>query len=369
MTAALGQIPAIGISREVAPIVDRLAEKRGLPTSVLMAQLQQESNFTPSAVSEAAAGGISQFIPSTAEAYGVKYGTSRPAIRSQLRGQANYMKDLLESTGSIQGALGGYYGSGTELLPSGKTYPQEVLEKAPAYRALDRVKAGRLGSAPQPAPVEKKPGPWAGSQRIIRKLLGPYAKTQDWKDKEDRGDPGGTLHDVGTTNAFAADVDPDEAIVDRIARVLGRENPGISPKTVDYGTTGLESGLTFKGYDIEFLPYTHGSGPHTHIGAEWTGGSAPSGTVLGPGGRSYTSGGGASTYSGPAVPMTGAPSRERRMPTGGASQIRSPLAARAPLPDAYQGSEEEGEQDFLSLLEQAAQERRRLRTGRRIFGA
>jgi soluble lytic murein transglycosylase-like protein len=98
---AVSQIPAIGNSRQVAPFVVKQAKKRGLAPSVLMAQLEQESGFDPLAtehegatISQSQGGGESQFIPSTAKAYGVKYGGSKKAVKSQLKGQAKYMADL-----------------------------------------------------------------------------------------------------------------------------------------------------------------------------------------------------------------------------------------------------------------------------------
>lgn len=160
--------------------------------------------------------------------------------------------------------------------------------------STEKVPKGQVARPlPNPEPKKRK-GPYEGSQAIIKELIGPeYAKRADWKDKEDRGDPGGTFHDIGTTNAFAADITIDEAgldtevLVDRIAKKIG-----LDPAEVNYGTTGLESGITYQGYEIQFLPYDHGSGPHVHIGARWTGAPSSVGAAPSGGGTAPSSGGG-----------------------------------------------------------------------------
>ena len=59
--------------------------------SILKAQIAQESNFNIDAESSANAFGLTQFIPGTADKYGVRRGDAR----SQIEGQARFMKDLL----------------------------------------------------------------------------------------------------------------------------------------------------------------------------------------------------------------------------------------------------------------------------------
>ena len=62
--------------------------------AALKAQIGAESNFNPNAGSEAGARGMTQFIPATAKQYGVQYGDSNAAVRSQIVGQAKFMQDL-----------------------------------------------------------------------------------------------------------------------------------------------------------------------------------------------------------------------------------------------------------------------------------
>lgn len=59
--------------------------------NILKAQIAQESNFNINAESSMKAFGLTQFIPSAAAKYGVRKGDAR----SQIEGQAKYMKDLL----------------------------------------------------------------------------------------------------------------------------------------------------------------------------------------------------------------------------------------------------------------------------------
>ncbi|HZN10479.1 MAG TPA: transglycosylase SLT domain-containing protein, partial [Blastocatellia bacterium] len=103
-----------------------------VPTSVLMAQQRQESGFDPTAVSSADAFGRSQFIPSTAAAYGVQPGSSKRAKQSQATGQAHYLHDLGFAS-DPQGALSSYSGG-----YAASDYNNPVLEGARDYKGLDR---------------------------------------------------------------------------------------------------------------------------------------------------------------------------------------------------------------------------------------
>ena len=105
-------------------LANRIYQQERIPYEmqmVLKAQIQTESNWNPSAQS-AFARGLTQFIPSTARAYGVMYGTSQAAVESQIRGQARYMKDLLRQyNGNITHAIMAYNWGGTSRYVAGKT--------------------------------------------------------------------------------------------------------------------------------------------------------------------------------------------------------------------------------------------------------
>ena len=91
--------------------------------AVLKAQVSAESGFDINAKSHAGAFGLTQFMPATAKQYGVKSGDAK----SQLEGQAKYMKYLLKKfDGNLEYALMGYnWGEGNvdKWLKSGKTKP------------------------------------------------------------------------------------------------------------------------------------------------------------------------------------------------------------------------------------------------------
>lgn len=80
-----------------------------IPVSVMMAQIKQESGFNPAAESSAGAFGATQFIPSTAESYGVQRGTGPAEIQSQVTGQAHLLHDD-NFASDPQGALSAYSG-------------------------------------------------------------------------------------------------------------------------------------------------------------------------------------------------------------------------------------------------------------------
>lgn len=102
----------------------RFGRKFHVKPSDLLDVIEHESGFDPLATehggsvsntpSESQGGGLTQFIPSTAREYGVKYGGSKKAQKTQIRGEAHYLHDLGYGGGSpseVQHALAGYYGA------------------------------------------------------------------------------------------------------------------------------------------------------------------------------------------------------------------------------------------------------------------
>lgn len=295
------------VPQEYRGLIADASKKTGVPAGLLSALLQQESGFDPNISSSAGASGIAQFMPGTAASRGVDALDPKSAIpgaaellaesKAQFGSWEKALAAYNAGPGAVDEALGLDGGSGypetlnyvkTIMGAAGNTeavakqVPKQLVTRARNVLGDKATKAilagGKVVKAPKGGEeTGMRPGPWEGSQSIIKELIGPkYASKIDWKDKEDRGDPGGTLHDIGTTNAFAADISIDEGgldtekLVDRIAKKIG-----LDPSEVNYGTTGLESGINYKGYDIEFLPYDHGSGPHVHIAAQWNGGGEP----------------------------------------------------------------------------------------------
>jgi hypothetical protein len=114
-TAGLNQLPD-GVRNQVIgptphtspfmPMIQQQAQKYGLDPILLNRQLYQESGLNPNVgTSSAGAQGIAQFIPGTAQRYGVN--VRDPA--SSIEGAAHYMSDLTKQFGGNTGlALAGY---------------------------------------------------------------------------------------------------------------------------------------------------------------------------------------------------------------------------------------------------------------------
>lgn len=69
-----------------------LEERYGLPRGILEAQIRQESNFDPRAVSPAGAQGIAQFLPSTAKQYGIDPFDPHQSVEGMARMNAEMLK-------------------------------------------------------------------------------------------------------------------------------------------------------------------------------------------------------------------------------------------------------------------------------------
>ncbi|HEX6456246.1 MAG TPA: transglycosylase SLT domain-containing protein [Solirubrobacterales bacterium] len=123
--------------REVVQFARRAHRKHpNYPIPVALAQVKQESGFDAGAVSSAGAEGLTQFIPSTAASYGVKYGTGKPEKRSQVMGQFALMEDNLKQYGSVTAALNAYLGLAGQTSPS--DYSSNILAMAKEYRGLGK---------------------------------------------------------------------------------------------------------------------------------------------------------------------------------------------------------------------------------------
>lgn len=155
LTAELGRVEkalhstpsakGLDIPAPIAKLDVKIGRQEHYPASLLASQQLHESNFNPGAVSSAGAKGISQFIDSTASQYGVHAGTDKPAVKSQIRGQARYMKDLGAPANSAQ-ALGRYLGDGNP----NSSYAQGILADQAKYKALDKP-----GKKPNPKDINK----------------------------------------------------------------------------------------------------------------------------------------------------------------------------------------------------------------------
>ncbi len=97
-------VPAF-VPARFAPLLARAAQRWNVSSTLLAAQIQQESGFDPSAVSPAGAQGLTQFMPGTA----AQYDLEDPFDPEQAIGaQARLMRDLLRQFASVPLALAAY---------------------------------------------------------------------------------------------------------------------------------------------------------------------------------------------------------------------------------------------------------------------
>jgi hypothetical protein len=97
-------LPAFVPDRYRKPL-EGAAGRWNVSAGLLAAQLMAESNFNPFAVSPAGALGIAQFMPATAQSYGLRDPLDAPAA---IDAQAHLMSDLLRQFGSVPLALAAY---------------------------------------------------------------------------------------------------------------------------------------------------------------------------------------------------------------------------------------------------------------------
>lgn len=115
--------------------------KYGILPKHLAGLIEVESGGDPNAVSSAGAEGLTQFIPSTAASYGVKYGDSPRAIRSQIMGAAHYLKDLGYRRGDRAAIHNAFqsYNAGPGNPSAAGAYGQHVFQAAAGYQGLGKL--------------------------------------------------------------------------------------------------------------------------------------------------------------------------------------------------------------------------------------
>jgi len=99
-----GGLPSF-VPARFAPALSRAAQRWNISAALLAAQIMAESNFNPFARSPAGARGISQFMPGTAAALGLRDPFDADA---SIDAQAHLMRDLLRQFGSVPLALAAY---------------------------------------------------------------------------------------------------------------------------------------------------------------------------------------------------------------------------------------------------------------------
>ena len=122
------------------------AKKYGVPESVFLAQINQESGFNPNAVSSAGAIGIAQIIPSTAKAWGVDPRNPSAALDAAAKNMAIYIKKY----GSVEAALRAYNsGSPTGHSSETNNYVSTILGASGGSSSSGVPDLGSLTSAAQ----------------------------------------------------------------------------------------------------------------------------------------------------------------------------------------------------------------------------
>jgi hypothetical protein len=120
------------VPQRFAPAISRAAQRWSVSGALLAAQLYVESHFNPFARSPAGAQGIAQFMPGTADAYGLD--DPFDAERS-IDAQAHLMRDLLRAFGSVPLALAAYNAGAARVrecgcippIPETQAYVADIL--------------------------------------------------------------------------------------------------------------------------------------------------------------------------------------------------------------------------------------------------
>jgi soluble lytic murein transglycosylase-like protein len=132
-------IPSFVPAQFGAPLA-RAAQRWNVSAALLAAQIMVESNFNPFARSPAGAQGISQFMPATAAAVGLRDPFDAAA---SIDAQAHLMRDLLRRFGSVPLALAAYNAGARPVAACGCVPPY------PETRGYVARILGLLGAAGQ----------------------------------------------------------------------------------------------------------------------------------------------------------------------------------------------------------------------------
>jgi Transglycosylase SLT domain len=123
-------------------VISLAAQRWNVSGALLAAQLYAESNFNPFAESSAGAQGVAQFMPGTAQAYGVS-NPFDPA--DSIDGQAHLMRDLLRRFASVPLALAAYNAGPAPVAACGCIPP---IPETQAYVAKILGLLGGAGEGP-----------------------------------------------------------------------------------------------------------------------------------------------------------------------------------------------------------------------------
>jgi len=137
------------------------SQQYGVPFPILYNLFGAESGYNPGAVSSAGATGLAQFMPGTANQYGVN--PLDPS--SSIYGAAHYLSDLYQQTGSWAAALGAYSGQGPQL----QQYASQHNGFGPALVAA--AGGGQAGAGGANSGVSSAPAASAGFFPAVTNLV------------------------------------------------------------------------------------------------------------------------------------------------------------------------------------------------------
>jgi soluble lytic murein transglycosylase-like protein len=146
--AAAVREPALASARKARydRVVEEVSRDYGLESALVHAVIAVESSYNPKAVSKAGAVGLMQLMPGTAKRYGVADAFDP---EQNLRGGANYLRDLLNLFGSdVSLALAAFNAGEHAVIKHGNRIPpyRETLRYVP--RVLDHYERFRAAAAP-----------------------------------------------------------------------------------------------------------------------------------------------------------------------------------------------------------------------------
>jgi hypothetical protein len=107
------------------PYIAEAERRYGIPSGVLNSLIGVESGGNAAAVSPTGARGETQFEPGTARTYGVHFGTSPGAIKSQILGAGHYLSDLGYAKNPRKALAS--YNAGPGNFQAGLGYADKVL--------------------------------------------------------------------------------------------------------------------------------------------------------------------------------------------------------------------------------------------------
>jgi soluble lytic murein transglycosylase-like protein len=131
---------------DYASLAKQASQKWGVPANVILGLIDVESGGDPLAVSGAGARGATQFMPGTAAGYGVTFGSTLDAVRSQVDGAAHYLHDLGYADNPRKALAS--YNAGPGNWQAGLAYAGNVLTAAKKYAGLGDTTAPISGDMP-----------------------------------------------------------------------------------------------------------------------------------------------------------------------------------------------------------------------------